>query len=293
MELRSLYYFTAVAEELNITRAAKKLHMSQPPLSAQIKNLEKELDTELFIRGGRQLMLTESGQLLYRRAKEILKMSDKTRSEVLSMGKGMRGTISIGVVEGMGSYIAADWILGFQEKFPNIKFRVLSGGTDDLLENMRGGLISLAVIMGPCDNSMLHSFPVGRQRLAAIMEKSHRLAGGEGQIEISELAGEKIILPGRTTLTESIYKWFKAVGEEPNVVCESSSFLNALALADRKIGIGIGPRASYIKTDSLAFRDLAGDDKDLEYLFVWRKGHPLPTIEERFIDHVRSAAGMK
>ena len=72
MDLRSLRYFVTVAEELNITRAAEKLHMSQPPLSAQIKSMEEELDTVLFIRGKRRLKLTESGQLLYRRAKEIL-----------------------------------------------------------------------------------------------------------------------------------------------------------------------------------------------------------------------------
>ena len=79
MDLRNLRYFVVVAEELNITRAAEKLHMSQPPLSAQIKSLEEELDTVLFIRGKRRLKLTESGQLFYRRAKEILSLAEKTQ----------------------------------------------------------------------------------------------------------------------------------------------------------------------------------------------------------------------
>jgi DNA-binding Lrp family transcriptional regulator len=85
MDLRTLQYFVTVAEELNITRAAEKLHMSQPPLSAQIRNLESELETVLFIRGRRQLQLTESGQLLYRRAKEILNLSAERYVEFLSM----------------------------------------------------------------------------------------------------------------------------------------------------------------------------------------------------------------
>ena len=101
MDIRSLQYFITVAEELNITKAAEKLHMSQPPLSAQIKGLETELGTQLFIRGNRRLKLTECGQLLYRRAKEIISLTDKTKSEIHSMGEGMRGTISIGLVEGM------------------------------------------------------------------------------------------------------------------------------------------------------------------------------------------------
>ena len=101
MDLRTLRYFIVAAEELNITRAAEKLHMSQPPLSAQIKSLEEELGTELFIRGKRHLKLTESGQILYRRAKEIISLSEKTQSELQSMGEGIRGTIAIGLVEGM------------------------------------------------------------------------------------------------------------------------------------------------------------------------------------------------
>ena len=130
MDIRSLQYFITVAEELNITKAAEKLHMSQPPLSTQIKGLETELGTQLFIRGKRRLKLTESGQLLYRRAKEILSLTDKTKSEIHSMGEGMRGTISIGLVEGMAPDIAAEWFAGFLSMHPNIMFRILDGSTD-------------------------------------------------------------------------------------------------------------------------------------------------------------------
>ena len=116
MDLRTLQYFVIVAEELNITRAAEKLHMSQPPLSAQIKNLEAELETELFIRGKRRLSLTESGKLLYRRAKGILSMAERTRAELISLSRGMSGIISIGLVEGMAPDIAAVW---FASKYSN------------------------------------------------------------------------------------------------------------------------------------------------------------------------------
>ena len=288
MDIRSLHYFTVVAEELNITRAAGKLHMSQPPLSAQIKSLERELDTELFIRGGRQLMLTESGQLLYRRAKEILSLTDKTKAEVLSMGKGMRGTISIGLVEGMAPYIAADWFAGFLAKYPNLKFRITDGSSDVLVEKMRSGLISLAVITAPCDNSLLHSFHVGEERLVALMSKSHPLAhNGKDEINISDLVGENLIVPGRAVLIEAIYNAFKEIGEEPKIVCEMDSYLDAVALAEKKMGISLFPITSFVQNDSVIAKETASR-RTLEYLFVWRKSHPLPTIEERFIDYVRS-----
>ncbi len=288
MDLRTLRYFITVAEELNITRAAEKLHMSQPPLSAQIKGLEEELDTELFIRGKRRLKLTESGQMLYRRAKEILSLAEKTQSEIHSMGEGMRGTISIGLVEGMAPDIAAEWFAGFLDLYPNIRFRILDGSTDDLLEKLRSGLISLAVITSPCDNSLLHSFHVGEEKIAALMNSAHPLAAREGDsIDISELAGEKLIVPSRRALIDTIYKWFRNADAEPRIVCEMDSYLDAAALAGRMVGISIYPRTAYIPNDSLVFKEIAGEDKKMEYLFVWLKGHPLPTIEEKFIDYVR------
>lgn len=288
MDIRTLQYFIAVAEELNITRAAERLHMSQPPLSAQIKALETELDTQLFIRGKRRLQLTETGQLLYRRAKEIISLSEKTRSEIFSMGAGMRGTISIGLVEGMAPDIAAEWFAGFLELYPNIRFRILDGSTDDLLEKLRSGIISLAVITSPCDNSLLHSFHVGEERVAALMSRAHPLATSAGdEIDISDLAGEKLIVPSRKATVETIYRWFREVDAEPEIVCEMDSYLDAAALAGRQVGISIYPRTAYIPNDSLVFKEIAGDEKSMEYLFVWRKGHPLPHIEERFIDFVR------
>ncbi len=288
MELRTLRYFVTVAEELNITRAAEKLHMSQPPLSAQIKNLEAELDSILFIRGKRHLKLTESGQLLYRRAKDILSLAERTEAEILSMGEGMRGTIAFGLVEGMAPDIAAEWFAGFRELHPNVRFRILDGSTDDLLEKLRSGIISLAVITAPCDHSLLHSFQVGEEKMAALMSKSHPLAGVTGRkVRVTDLVGENLIVPSRKALIDMIYKWFREVDAEPKIVCEMDSYLDAAALAGRQVGISIYPRTAYIPNDSLVFKEIAGRGKNVEYLFVWRKGHTLPVIEENFIDFVK------
>ena len=140
----------------------------------------------------------------------------------------------------------------------------------------------------PCDNSLLHSFNVGEEKIAALMNSAHPLAAREGdRIDVSELAGENLIVPSRKALIDTIYKWFRNVGAEPRIVCEMDSYLDAAALAGRMVGISIYPRTAYIPNDSLVFKEIAGDDKKMEYLFVWRKGHPLPTIEEKFIDFVR------
>ncbi len=294
MELRTLLYFTTVAEELNITKAAEKLHMSQPPLSTQIRNLEKELNTDLFIRGRRRLQLTESGQLLYRRAKEILSLTDKTYAEIRSMSEGMGGKISIGLVEGMAPDIAAEWFEGFIRKYPGVRFRILDGSSDDLLEKLRSGIISLAVITSPCDHSLLNSFSVGREKMTALMSKEHPLAKVPGnEISVSDLKGVKLIVPSRKATIEEIFKWFREEHTEPEIVCEMDSYLDAAALAGRKLGVSIYPRTAYIPNDSLVCKEIRGTDKIMEHLFVWRKGHPLPAIEERFIDFVREIAEQK
>lgn len=288
MDLKQLEYFVVVAEELNITRASKILMMSQPPLSNQIKNLEEELGTLLFIRGRRNLTLTEEGKFLYRRAKDILNLVDKTKSELLNMNQGLGGTISIGLVEGMAPNIAANWFTGFLKKHPNVKFRILDGNSDDLIEKMRSGLISLAVITSPYDQALLNSFKVGEEKMVALMSNSHSLAANpSNKIEIKELINEPIIVPSRKAHVETISKWFKQLGHEPNIVCEMDNYLDAAALAGQNVGISIFPKTGYILNNSLISKELIGGDKKVEYLFVWRKGHQLPTIEENFIDFVK------
>ena len=288
MELRTLKYFVTVAEELNITKAAGILMMSQPPLSAQIKNLEEELGTQLFVRGKRQLRLTEAGRVLYQRAKDIINLSDKAASEVMELSRGMQGTVSIGLVEGMAPDIASEWFAGFMTEHPGVRFRILDGNSDDLIEKMRGGLIGLAVITAPYDQIILNSFKVGSEKMAALMNRAHPLAEKEGAVlKIEDLVGWPLIVPSRKAHIEEIERWFRRMGEKPQIICEMDNYLDAAALAGRGIGISIFPRTAYIMNDSLVSKELEGADKTVDYLFVWRKGHQLPTVEERFIDWVK------
>ncbi|MBR4827722.1 MAG: LysR family transcriptional regulator [Oscillospiraceae bacterium] len=288
MDLKTLSYFVTVAEELNISHAAKKLNMSQPPLSYQIKSLEQELNTTLFVRGKRSLQMTEAGQLLYRRAKEILDLSSKAEEEILSMAQGMKGTISLGLVEGTAPHIAGEWFTGFYRMYPNVRFRIMDGNSDDLVEKLRSGLISMAVITSPCDHMLLNSFPVGNEPMVAFMNSEHPLSATEGNsVSIRQLVGEPLIVPSRRALIEDIYRWFRSIKSEPNIICEMDNYLDAAALAGRGMGISIFPQTSYISNTSLVSKQIDGGTRRLEYLFVWQKGRPLPSLEEHFIDFVK------
>ncbi|MBO4385064.1 MAG: LysR family transcriptional regulator [Clostridia bacterium] len=289
MEIRTLNYFVTVAEELNFTRAAKILMMSQPPLSAQIRNLEEELGTPLFIRGRRRLVLTDAGRVLYQRAKDIINLSDKAASEVISLSKGMTGTVSIGLVEGMAPDIASEWFAGFIAEHPGVRFRILDGNSDDLIEKLRGGLIGLAVITAPYDQIILNSFHVGREKMAALMNRAHPLAmSGKTTLDVEDLIDYPLIVPSRKSHIEEIQRWFRRTGRTPNIICEMDNYLDAAALAGRGIGVSIFPKTAYVMNDSLVSKEIDGAEKSVEYLFVWRKGHQLPTVEESFIDCVKA-----
>ena len=294
MDIRTLSYFVTIAEELNITKAAEKLCMSQPPLSSQMKALEEELDTVLFIRGKRHLQLTESGKLLYRHAKEILSLVNKTSEEIRAMGKGMRGKIAIGLVEGSAPIIAASWIETFLSSYSNVEFSVVDGNSDELIAKLRSGLIDMAVITSPCDNTLLNSFKVGQEKMTAFMSKDNPLAGLPGNtIDLSMLKDRPLIIPSREAMNRMITKWFKEIHAEPHIVCRMDNYLDVAALAGRNIGISIFPKTSYILNETLVAKEIVNPERYVEYLFVWLKNKPLSLLDEAFIDHVKAAVEVK
>ena len=290
MDLRSLKYFVVVAQELNITRAAEKLNMSQPPLSNQIKALEEDLGVTLFIRGKRHLQLTEAGSLLLRRANQVLELTDKTRQELREMQDGLSGTISIGMVEGRAPFLVSRWIAGFREEFPLVQYSLWNGSSDDVLDRLYRGLVDIAVIAAPYDTEHLEGFQVGREPWVAIIPAGHPLAKAEGkQVPLSSLAGEPLIVPSRKSRVDAIRKWFREIGEEPNIICEMSNYLDAVALSERGVGISIFPQTTYTPNALLVTKVITDSERQVEYVLVHSKQLlPSPLINE-FLNFVHDS----
>ena len=127
MELRVLRYFLEIAREGSITRAAERLHVSQPTLSKQLKDLEAELGKKLFVRSNHNIILTEDGMILKRRAQEILSLADKTKRDFLQKDEALSGTISIGSGEFRSTEYLAKIIAEFRRKYPNVNYEIYSG----------------------------------------------------------------------------------------------------------------------------------------------------------------------
>ncbi len=288
MELRTLHYFTVVAQELNITRAAEKLNMSQPPLSNQIKALEEELGVQLFIRGKRHLELTEEGGLLLRRAVQIQELADKTRQEIASLREGMTGVIYLSMVEGRAPFLAARWIAGFREEFPLVRYNLWNGSSDDVLDRLHKGLADLAVIAAPYDTEHLEGFPVGREPWIAMLHPDHPLAQPIGDtIPLSSLAGEPLIVPSRKSRVDAIRRWFGEVGAEPHILCEMSNYMDAAALTSQGVGISIFPQTVDVSNGLVVSKVVIQPSRQVEYILVWNRGQPPSGLTREFIHFVQ------
>ncbi len=287
MDLRSLHYFTVVAEELNITRAAERLNMSQPPLSSQIKGLEEELGVRLFIRGKRHLTMTEAGALLYRRAKQLLELSEQARQDIRSM-EGLSGDLNLSLVEGRAPYLLARWIAGFRSEFPQVGFHLWNGSGDEVIERVHRGLADLALVAAPYNAELLDGFSVGREPWVAMMSKDHPLAGEEsGLLPLRKLAGQPLFIPNRRSRAEAVRAWFSEIGQEPRIAGDLSNYIDAVALAEQNAGICIYPMTTYTENDLVVKKIITESARQIEYALVWPRSARLSELAEEFINFVR------
>ena len=144
MELRVLNYFLTVAREENFTRAAEQLHVTQPTLSRQIADLEAELGVKLFKRGSHNIMLTDDGMLLKRRAQEIVSLAERTKQDFLCKEENIEGTVSIGSGEFLSTRLLTDCIAAFRKKYPLVRYELYSGNADSIKESIERGLLDMA-----------------------------------------------------------------------------------------------------------------------------------------------------
>nr|MCR4749030.1 LysR family transcriptional regulator [Lachnospiraceae bacterium] len=155
MELRHIRYFLAVAEEGSFTKASQKLNIAQPPLSRQIRDLEEELDTQLFERKARGLSLTESGERFFLYASRIRQLADQSFEDIKEMNEGLTGTLYLATIEGHAPSLFAGWIAEFKKRYPLVEYELWNGNTDDVVKRIQSGLSDIAVITSPYDEEGL------------------------------------------------------------------------------------------------------------------------------------------
>ena len=183
MDIRTLQYFLAVAREESISGAAEFLHMTQPPLSRQLKELEAELGKQLFIRGNRKITLTEDGMILRKRAEEIVALMEKTKAEINASAENITGDIYIGCAESYLVKYLARAVKKLSSIYPNIHYHVTSGDTEQVTERLDRGLLDMAFIVEPRDLSKYNYLEVPEyDTWGVLMRKDNPLATKEAII---------------------------------------------------------------------------------------------------------------
>ncbi|MGN0193817.1 MAG: LysR family transcriptional regulator [Pseudoramibacter sp.] len=243
MDLRQLHYFTAVVENGTISEAARKLHLSQPPLSTQIKLLETECGVTLFERGARHITLTEAGRILYRHAVQILAMAKTTEEEMQNLRYGKQGSIHIGLISSCASPEFFNVIQTFHQNYPGVIFKVTERNTFDLLTLLENGQIELAIIRTPYRSRGLETLTLREDPFAAVCTDRYDalFSKKDAPVSIQALAPYPLIIYSRWE--REIRQTFQDHDIKPNIVCVNEDARTTLQWASAGIGVALVPRA--------------------------------------------------
>lgn len=239
MDLKSLRYFLAIAEEGSISAAAESLNLSQPNISRQMTLLEKELGAKLFERGSRRIVLTEEGMLLRRRAVEILQLADTAVTEIGSAGKDVIGTVRIGCGETDAMRVVARAIRRFSETHPMVRFELHSGNAEDVSDLLERGLVDFGVLIEPIDMTRYDylSFPTDI-RWGVLVRRDDPLARLYG-VSPSDISGRRVIVSRQNMAANGISGWMGPDFPEPDVVATYNLLFNASLLVSEGVGIAL------------------------------------------------------
>jgi DNA-binding transcriptional LysR family regulator len=237
VELFQLRYFLAVAEHLSFTRAAKTLHLSQPPLSQQIKRLEDELGGELFQRSSRMVRLTDLGEAFLPRARSILLQTDDAAQEIRARTGLEKGVLRVGASGALAYHLLPLLIVEYRALYPNIDLHIVEHRTPHLLDSAERHEIDVALIRLPHDKTKLSITVLRDEPLVAALPKSHPLAG-ETSVELKQLANEPFILISNRSepFHNLVLQLCARHSFHPNIICSGTEY----ATACRLVGLGVG-----------------------------------------------------
>ena len=255
MDLKQLSYFVTVVQEGNISKAAKKLHLSQPPLSVQLKSLETELNCILFDRGSRQIRLTKPGEILYERALTMLELSRIAAREITDSRHDTKGTLRLGVISSVGSTLLNEWLIAFHQSYPDIGFEIFEGNTYQQIEQLQNNIIEMAIVRTPfvadsLDCTVLKAedmIAVGNKRYFEDIGPAHKKQTGIQSVKMA--SGEAISLTGLSGRPLILYRrWEQILGNlfledkiDVHVFCVNDDARTTVCWADAGLGVGIVP----------------------------------------------------
>lgn len=289
MEFRVLRYFLTVAREGSITGAANSLHLTQPTLSRQLQDLEKELGQTLLIRGKHKITLTPEGMILRKRAEEIVDMVEKTEAEFNSISDVIGGDIYIGSGETDSMKYIARVMKDIQQEYPNVKFHVYSGNAEDVIEKLDKGLLDFGVLIQPIDLSKYDNITLPEKDLwGVLMLKNSPLAKKEF-VTLEDLVSVPILasrqMSKKYSAESGFLDWFGDAFEHLNIVVTYNLVYNAAIMVKAGIGyaVTLDKLVNTTGDSDLCFRPLKPKlESGLD--IVWKKYQVFSPAAKLFLD---------
>ncbi len=288
MELRELKYFLAVAREQSISKAAEALFITQPNLSRQMQNLEKEIGQQLFIRGTRKITLTETGQLLRKRAEEIIDLYNKTESELTAPITDVSGDIYIGGGESYALQSIAKTIHNVQNEFPNVKFHLFSGDSAIISERLDKGLIDFGIFIEPFDLSKYEHLRLPLYDIWGVLMRKDSPLAEKKYITPKDLWDKPLIRSRQSLGKNKVSDWFLKSTEELNIVATGNLLYNMSLLVEEGVGyaVTLDKIINTTGNSNLCFKPLYPEL--ISHLDIaWKKYQVFSKCAEIFLNHLQ------
>jgi len=288
MELYQLGYFIEIARQRSFTRAAERLHMAQPALSQQMKNLESELGTALFIRGRKETQLTPAGKAFLPRAEALLTQAEAAKAVVSDVAHMRGGRLVIAAIPSVSACLLPDAIRQFSRQHPQVRLQLLEESSERVAEGVESGRADIGFLQLPASKAVFEAKTLLDEPFVALASRSRALAGKK-EFTLRQLAHESFIFykgRARDTAVEACRK----AGFEPLVVCESGELETIRAFVAAGLGVALLPRlASGHLPKSIQAITLRDPHMRRQIAAVWKKGSTLSPAAHALLEMISRA----
>lgn len=291
MDLRVLEYFLTVIEAGNVSKAAQKLHLTQPTLTRQLQQLEELYGSQLFIRGSRQITLTPSGIILKKRAQEMLDLQQKTKEEIENSEREITGTITIGCGESSGNQFLPILLNEFSKRYPRIQYNIMTAGCHINKEKITEGLIDVAIVLEPIDKHYFQYLTLPyKERWCLVMKKDDKLTQHQ-TIKPQDIEELTLAIADRKEVKETFEQWVgKDLHSQVILNYDINSNLALLVESGFCYGISIDGVFQNNRYSQLTYRLLEPEITSQSYL-IWKDSVITNRALKRFIDCATELVG--
>lgn len=287
MELRTLRYFLAAAQEENITRAADILHVTQPTLSRQMMDLERELGVTLMLRGKNGLTLTDDGIFFRQRAQEIVELADRLEKSFVERQNDISGMVVVGASEAVGSQTLAKLIKEFSEKYPAVQFTLYNETVDNVKDRLDKGLVDIGLLLEPIDVTKFDYVRLSRQDTWGLLVRDDHPLTKKESLAADDVAPYPLILPLRDSIRAEILNWLGREEKELKIPLFYTLLSNAALMVAEGLGCAFCMDGALAICSDPRLRFIPLEPRRMTHsVLVWKKNNLFSPATSLFIQEI-------